>query len=112
MSETCTSLVWVMPKKEGKEGAVLHAGTESDGVLWGALDSMEARPIVRHGSNSPFVNSTFDGVMFQPPYLLMFATAGEDGRPFWNVSLHCSWNRSRDRNDVSMEMGFAGSPRW
>lgn len=74
-------------------------------------DSMQAR---RDDANihSPFVNKMFDGVMFQPPYLFTCCTCGLGGRPSGKVVLHCDWNRSRERNDVSMESGLFGSPRW
>ena len=153
MSETCTWLAWVNPKKEGGEGAVLHlvwsllkswsewrisaseletyAGTDSDGSLCGALSSMDARPIVRHGStisgsvrlkegkrrstagflHSPFVNRTLDGAIFHPPYLFTFPTAGEPGRPLGKVALQPAWKKSRERKDVSIERGLDGSPR-
>ena len=62
-------------------------------------------------AHSPFVNKTFDGVMFHPPYLLMCCTCGLGGA-HGNVSLHCCWNSSSERNDVSIDNGLFGSPRW
>ena len=53
------------------------------------------------------VNRTFEGFMFHPPYLLIFPTAGADGRPCGNALLHSSWKSSRERKDVSMDSGPA-----
>jgi hypothetical protein len=66
MSETWTMFACVRPKKDGAVGATLHllrrsacaspgilgtyGGTAGFGVRMGELDSIEARPIVRHGS--------------------------------------------------------------
>ena len=50
MSLTCTMLSYVIPKNEGYSGAELQEGIESVGVRKGELDSIEASPIVRHGS--------------------------------------------------------------
>jgi hypothetical protein len=106
-----------------------HAGIIADGLRRGESDSMDARPIVLHGStkhtsghlsnvnenydlHSPLVKSTFDTFMSQPPYLFTFSTCGQVRRWSANASLHCSWKRSKDRKDVSIDSRFLGSPRW
>lgn len=63
---------------------------------FGELFSMDARPIVRHGSttvgqetvredmrdyaHSPFVQKILLGCIFHPPYLLTFSTLGLAGK--------------------------------
>lgn len=44
-------MTWDAPLNEGRK-AVAYRGTEAVGVRWGELASIEARPIVRHGSTS------------------------------------------------------------
>ena len=39
-------------------------------------------------SHSPLVKRTLEGVMFHPPYLLTWSTAGEGGKPTGNAALH------------------------
>lgn len=84
--------------------SIANLGTTADGVRLGELDSIEARPMVLHGStvhakvrnekskcyycddeHSPFVNMTFEGFMSQPPYLFTFPTCGERGSPSGKV---------------------------
>ena len=62
--------------------------------------------------HSPLVKKTFETFMNQPPYLLIWSTIGAAGNPTGKAELHCRWNSSRLRKEVSIERGLFGSPRW